>query len=117
MCDILPRKKQKFYTTVAANTYEIVSDIQITVPAGKVAIIHAYGYSSQTYCTGIKIVYGNDLSVNPAILSTREQTDDISCLSTDATFANTGTTDKYVNIAVRYKAIGTNYIGAVYFIV
>lgn len=108
------KTKQITYTAVAANTYEIVSDLAITVPAGKVLEFAAYGLGASKRCVAIKAIMFNYLTNDYIIAENDTGGTGRICVCITGAFCNSAPVDVTVNFYVKYADIGSNPVGIVY---
>lgn len=97
-------KKMVSYNASAANTYEVLSDSKITIPAGKYLRMTATGIWRNTYITEIRIQRGNDVE-NAHTLAINENNTGYNGLPVTTTYYNDSASG--VDIYVAAKANGT----------
>lgn len=104
------------FSTSVANTYEIITNSKITVPANKMIRISATGMWRNSYCTGIKIQIGNDLRDNRT-LAINETTTAYNGLPVTATYYNDNTNDIDLYVAARTDNTTASMLVIIYDIV
>ena len=109
-------KKMVSFSTSVANTYEIITNSKITVPANKMIRIAATGMWRNSYCTGIKIQIGNDLRDNRT-LAINETTTAYNGLPVIATYYNDNTNDIDLYVAARTDNTTASMLVIIYDIV
>ena len=109
-------KKMVSFSTSKANTYEIITNSKITVPANKMIRISATGMWRNSYCTGIKIQIGNYLQ-DTRTLAINETTTAYNGLPVTATYYNDNTDDIDLYVAARTDNTTTSMLVIIYDIV
>ena len=92
------------FTASVAQTYEVMSDSKITIPAGKYLRMTATGIWRNTYITGIRIQRDNDVE-NAHTLAINENETGYNGLPVTTTFYNDSASG--IDIYVAAKALMT----------
>lgn len=96
-------------TSLTQDTYVLISDLAVTLPAGKTITMTVGGQWGNGYTKEISIITGNTINDSNAIGKAVTATG-LKTLSCNAVYRNTDSSDVTINVAVMQSATGNNNI-------